>query len=105
MESIVSQYLALVGGWKIVSILVMILLDTLAGIILAIKNKTFVWSKLASFVNSSILMMLGGYLIAGIAVMAEPTIEIALPTVMAAIDAKLLADLVNKLKEFGVKKE
>ena len=102
MENLINQYLALVGGWKVITILVLILVDTLMGIILAVKNKEFAWSKIADFLNTSVLMMFGGYLILGIVGMAEESLRAAVPAAMAVIDAKLLADIVNKFKSFGI---
>jgi len=102
MENAVNQYLELVGGWKVITILGLIILDTLMGISLAIKNKTFAWSRLADFMNTSILMMFGGYLALGIVGMAEDSLKAAVPVSLAVIDAKLIADIVNKLKSFGI---
>jgi hypothetical protein len=102
MESMVNQYLALVGGWKVITILGLIILDTILGIVLAIKNRTFDWSRLSDFLNSSILMMFGGYLVLGIVGLAESSLQAAVPLSMAVIDAKLIADIVNKLKACGL---
>jgi hypothetical protein len=102
MEEIAKQYLALIGGWKVITILVLIVVDTILGIILAIKNKTFQWSRIADFINTSVLMMFGGYLVLGIVGMAEPALQAAVPVSLAVIDAKLLADVINKLKDFGL---
>jgi hypothetical protein len=102
MESIISQYLALIGGWKVLTIFILIVVDTLLGIILAVKAKSFKWSRIADFLNSSVLMMFGGYLVLGIVGMAEESLRVAVPASLALIDAKLLADVVNKLKSFGI---
>lgn len=102
MDTIVIDYLNLVGGWKVFTIIVLIVVDTLLGIILAVKNKKFSWSKIADFLNTSVLMMFGGYLILGIVGMAEFSLRAAVPAAMAVIDAKLIADIINKLKSFGL---
>jgi len=102
MENIINQYLVLVGGWKVVTILVLIVVDTLLGVSLAIKNKEFAWSKIADFLNTSVLMMFGGYLVLGIVGLAEVSLQAAVPAALAVIDAKLIADIINKLKSFGL---
>lgn len=102
MENLANEYFALIGGWKIITILLFIIIDTALGVILAVKNKTFTWSKIADFINTSILMMFGGYLILGIVGMAEESLKLAVPASLAVIDAKLLADIINKLKSFGI---
>jgi hypothetical protein len=102
MESIIIQYLALVGGWKVITILGLITLDTILGIALAIINRAFAWSKIADFMNTSILMMFGGYLVLGIVGLAESSLQAAVPLSLAVIDAKLIADIVNKLKGCGL---
>ena len=105
MNDLVHQYLTLIGGYKLLSILVLIIVDTILGIILAIKNKEFAWSHLADFLNSSVLMMFGGYFLLGIVAMAEPSFQLVVPASMALIDAKLIADIVNKFKVFGLDTE
>lgn len=102
MDNLIWQYLTLVGGWKIATIFVLIIVDTLLGIILAIKTKTFAWSNVADFLNTSVLMMFGGYFLLGIAAMAETSFLVAVPASMALIDAKLIADIVTKFKAFGL---
>jgi hypothetical protein len=102
MENLVNQYLSLIGGWKIVTILALICLDTLLGIILALKNRRFAWTRIADFMDTSVLMMFGGYLVLGIVGMAEAELQAAVPVSLAVIDTKLIADIINKLKDFGI---
>lgn len=102
MNNLINQYLSLIGGWKIVTIIALIGADTLLGIILAVKNKTFAWTKIADFMDTSVLMMFGGYLVLGIVGMAETSLQAAVPVSLAVIDTKLIADVVNKLKDFGL---
>jgi len=102
MDNMIQQYLAIIGGWKILSIAVLIALDTIMGIILAIKNKTFQWSKIASFMNTSVLEMFGGYFLLGIFAMAEPTFQAVVPTTLGIIDVKLVADSVTTFQAFVI---
>jgi hypothetical protein len=102
MENLVCQYFDLIGGWKCVSIISLIVVDTLLGIGLAIKNKTFAWTRIADFLDTSVLMMFGGYLVLGIVGMAEASLQAAVSVSLALVDAKLAADIVNKLKSFGI---
>ena len=102
MDELAKQYFVLVGGWKIVTLLVLIGVDTLLGVALAVRRRTFTWSKIADFMDSSVLMMFGGYLVLGVVGMAEPSLRAAVPVSLAVVDAKLLADVAGKLKEFGI---
>ncbi len=102
MENLVYQYLGLVGGWKLLTIIVLIAADTLLGIGLAVRNRQFAWSKIADFLNTSVLVMFGSYFVLGIAGMAEASLQAAVPVSLALIDVKLIADIVNKLKSIGL---
>jgi hypothetical protein len=102
LENIVNQYLSLVGGWKVLTIFILIVADTLLGVGLAVKNREFAWSKIANFLDTSVLMMFGGYLVLGIVGMAETSLQAAVPVSLALIDTKLIADIVNKLKSIGL---
>jgi hypothetical protein len=102
MENLVNQYLDLIGGWKVVTILVLICADTLLGVFLALKNRSFAWTRIADFMDTSVLMMFGGYLVLGIVGMAETDLRAIVPVSLAVIDAKLAADIVNKLKRCGI---
>lgn len=84
------------------TIFILIVVDTVLGIVLAIKNKTFQWNKIADFINTSVLMMFGGYLVLGIVAMAEVSLQPMVIASMGVIDVKLLADVVNKFKSFGL---
>jgi hypothetical protein len=84
------------------TIFILIVVDTILGIVLAVKNKQFAWSHIADFLNTSVLMMFGGYLVLGIVGLAETSLQAAVPGAMALIDAKLIADIVNKYKSFGI---
>lgn len=97
-----AQYKGLVDGVKLITLFALILLDTLLGVILAVKKREFQWGRLAAFLNSSVLMMAGGYFLVGIFALFEPAYRAAVPLVWLALDAKLVADIVNKLKALGV---
>jgi hypothetical protein len=102
MDPIIKQYLSLIGGAKIISIFVLIILDTILGVFLAVKNKTFKWSRIADFLDTSVLMMFGGYFLLGIFAMAESSFQVVVPVTLGIIDAKLIADIVQKFQAFGI---
>ncbi len=99
---IVNQYLALMGGWKVLSIAALIGLDIILGIVLSAIKKEFAWSKIANFLQTDVLMMFGGWLLVGVFGVIEPQYQLAVVGTAAALDAKLFADCVIKLKGFGV---
>lgn len=99
---IVNQYLALMGGWKVLSVAALIGLDIVLGITGAVIKKEFAWSKIANFLETDVLMMFGGWLLVGVFGVIEPQYQLAVVATAAALDAKLFADCVIKLKGFGV---
>jgi fumarate reductase subunit C len=102
MDTLITQYLALIGGWKVVTIAVLILLDTIMGIIVALKAGTFQWSYFANFLKSSVVVLFGGYFFLGVFVMANPSYQAIMPATMVIIDAKVLADLISKFQDLGI---
>jgi hypothetical protein len=102
MENLVQQYFDLIGGAKIYSILALIAVNIILGIWIAVKNKTFAWNKIANFMGTDVLMMFGGYLILGIVGMAEEVVKPIVIVALVAINTKLLADVLNKIKALGL---
>lgn len=102
--TIIKNYWALVGGWKIISIIALMGVDTIMGIILAIKNTTFKWTYLNSWLDTSVVKLLAGYFLLGAAMMATPELAqlITMSAVMAMIDAQLINDLRLKFQAFGI---
>jgi hypothetical protein len=99
----IDQFLALVNGIKIVTILILIAVDLLLGIIIAIKEGTFQLSKIANFLNTSVLYFLGGYLLLGVAATAEP--QWGAPMLIAAwlaLDGTMVGFILAKLKKLGL---
>lgn len=102
MDVILQQYFNLIGGWKVVSIGVLILVDTILGIILAIKSGTFQWRRVGDFMDTSIVIMFAVYFLVGVVAMAETSYQVIVPSILAIIDGKLLIDIGVKLQKFGV---
>jgi hypothetical protein len=99
----INQYLALIDGVKIVTILILIVVDFILGIIVAIKEKTFQLSKIADFLNTSVLYFLGGYLILGVAAIAEPSIGNEIITgAWILLDATMIGFILAKAKKLGI---
>jgi hypothetical protein len=97
-----SKYIGLVNGYKLITLAILIIADFVLGVIVALKDKTFQFSKLASFLNTSVLGMVGGYFIVGFIALAEPTFTAMVVTSWATIDAALLAMIIAKLKKLGL---
>ena len=94
-----KDFVATVDGGKLTLILVLILVDFLAGIVVALKNKTFAFNKLANFLNTSVLGMVGGYLLLGLAATVDASFRPAIVWVWGIMDAALLAGIWLKLKK------
>jgi hypothetical protein len=102
MDKYIAEFIALVDGPKLLTLAGLITLDTILGIILAIKSKTFEFSKLASFLNTSVLMMAVGYAAVGVFAVIEPAYALAVPATWLLLDASLIAMIVTKLRAMGV---
>ena len=99
----IQQYLNLIDGVKIVTILVLIAVDFVLGVIVAIKQGTFQLSKIAEFLNTSVLYFLGGYLVLGVAAVAEPSIGPQLITgAWLLLDATMIGLILAKAKALGI---
>ena len=97
-----EQFLSLVDGAKGMTFLILFMVDLLAGIIVAFKEGTFAFNKLADFLNTAVLFYLAGYYMIGILVLAEPAWEPVLVASFALIVASLAADTGLKLKKLGL---
>jgi len=105
-----KTFLSLVDSGKILGILFFIVLDWIAGVIVAIKNGTFEFSKIADYLATSVLYLVGGYLVLGaaaaISIGSMPVFQPYLvPLVGAswgALTVALIAMFLSKLKELGI---
>ncbi len=97
----VKAYLALVNGFKLTTIFGLITLDFVLGVVVAIFSQTFQWSKLASFLDTSVLSLVTGYLLVGVFAVIEPQYSASVWATWAIIEAKLVADCINKIKTLG----
>ena len=99
----INQYLALIDGVKIVTILVLIAVDFLMGIIVAIKEKTFQLSRIGNFLNTSVLYFLGGYLVLGVAAIAESSVGNEVITgAWVLLNATIVGFILAKAKKLGM---
>ena len=99
----VKKFLGLVNGIKLITVLILILVDFILGIIVAIKEKTFQLSKLGSFLNTSVLYLVGGYFLIGIVCVAEPNIgEALIVSTWILLDATMIGSILAKAKKLGV---
>ena len=97
-----NNYLSLIDGVKLISLAILIIADFLLGVIVAIKTGTFKLNKIASFLNTSVLEMVGGYFVVGAIALAEPSFTAMVTASWAAIDLTLLAEIVMKCKNLGL---
>ncbi len=98
----IEKFIGLVNGFKLISLLILISVDFILGVIVALKSGTFRLNKLASFLNTSVLGMVGGYFLVGIMAVVEPSFAITVTASWVAIDAALVAMIINKLKALGL---
>ena len=97
-----NQYIALVDGVKLTSLVGLIIADLVLGVLVAIFTKTFKWSQLTDFLYSDVIQLAAGYLVIGAVAVFESSLVFMVPAAWLLIDAKLIADIVIKLKVLGV---
>jgi len=102
MDNFIASYVSLVNGIKLSTLVVLIGIDTILGVVDAIVEKKFDWHKIASFVDTSVFTLGGGYLLVGVFATVQSGFSYAVPATWAIINAKLIADIVTKLKKLGV---
>ncbi len=110
MNEYIAQWLTLIGGFKVLAVTILIFLDFVMGVVLAIAAKQFDWHKLASFLDTGVIKILGGYLAVGavaeICSVAFPSFYTVFSGSMVAtwaiIVLKVISDVITKLQSFGV---
>jgi hypothetical protein len=99
----VKNFIALVDGLKLITILALIVIDLIMGILVAVKEGTFQLSKLGNFLNTSVLYYLGGYFALGAAATFEPSFGTVLVTgAWLALDATMVGYILAKAKKLGL---
>jgi hypothetical protein len=99
----IKKFLALVNGVKLITILILVIVDFVLGVVVAIKEGTFKLSKLADFLNTTVLYLLGGYFLIGIVGVAEPAIgEPLVISTWILLDATMVGSILAKAKKLGV---
>jgi len=98
----IEQYKLLVNGFKLITMFGMIAVDFILGIVMALYQKKFNWTCITDFLNTSVLGLVAGYYLVGVFALFEPTYSLAVPATWLIIEAKLVNDIVIKLKELGV---
>lgn len=83
--------------WAFVTVLVLIMLDTLLGIILAFSRSEFDPRKLPQFLRTNILPFAGALMLLAIGAMSLDVIKALYFASVAAATAKFLAELKDKL--------
>ena len=97
-----AQYIALVDGFKLVTLAILILVDLLLGVIVAIKEGLFKIDKLAQFLNTSVLAYVGGYLLVGLVAVVHTEFSPAVLGAWVILDSTLLAGIWVKLGKLGL---
>lgn len=103
MENFIAQFLALVDGIKLTTILILIVIDLIMGVIVGIKQGKFQLSKVGNFLNTSVLYFLGGYLLLGIVAVAEPAVDTVIVTsAWGLLDLTMIGLILAKAKKLGI---
>ncbi len=103
MDNYIANFVAMVDGGKLLTILILIAIDFVLGVIVAIKEGNFQLSKVGNFLNTSVLYFLGGYLLLGAAATIEPQLGGTMITgAWVLLDATMVGFILAKAKKLGV---
>ncbi len=80
----------------LLTVLGLVLADTIFGVLNAIKNKVFAWSKLAQFMETSFVPYVGGLLVLALFSGVNAELSALFFTIAATITVKFLADITAK---------
>lgn len=84
------------------AVLVLILVDTVLGILVSIKKGKFAFRKLSQFLATNVLSYVGGLLILALGASISSQLAAIFYAAAAATSVKFLADIKDKVKEvFG----
>jgi hypothetical protein len=95
-------YLAILDTRILITIGALILADFVLGVLVAIKNKVFEFSRLADFINTDVLFYMGGYFVVGFLAMLMPDFAAIVLGAAALIVVSLTAMVLTKLKALGL---
>lgn len=99
----INQFIALVNGVKLTTVIALVIIDFILGILVALKEGTFQLSKIANFLNTSVLYYIGGYFLLGMAATCEPGFGAPLVTgAWVLLDATMVGSILGKLKKLGI---
>lgn len=96
-----SEFVNIVDGFKLFTLVGLILADFLLGVAVAIKKGNFRFQNLADFVSKTTAPLFIGYYALGIAATAESSLKPVVYTVFAFIVASLVAMVLGHVKELG----
>ena len=82
--------------------LALICLDTLLGWLSAVIKKTWEWRKVGQFLETSVLPYIGGLMALAVLALIRPDIVTVYYASTAAVDIKLVADIIDKVTALGV---
>jgi Bacteriophage holin family len=97
-----EDYVALVDGFKLLTLAILVVADFILGVIVALKAGTFHFNKLAQFLNTTVLALVGGYFVVGFVALVEPSLKYVVVTCWGILSVALLGGITGKLGALGV---
>jgi CHASE2 domain-containing sensor protein len=85
--------------WPILTVIGVVLVDTILGVIISIKDKNFDWNKLGDWLGK-IGIQVSGLVVLGIICIFQKAVWIAFAPALATYTAVLVASIISKIKSF-----
>lgn len=106
MLTFLTSYLGVYMASKVIgtlgTVLGLVLADFIFGVLLALKNGEFAWSKLSQFVQTSLVPYVGGLLVLALFAGSNTELSALFFTIAATITVKFIADVGTKVSQlFG----
>jgi phage-related holin len=102
VESLWTDFVALVDGAKVTILMVLIGANFVTGIAVSIKTKTFRLKQLADFLVSRVIPYVLGYMAVGMVGLVDQAWVPAITITWGVIIATLLGAIAQNLKELGI---
>lgn len=81
----------------LLTVLAIVMLDTVLGILVSLKQGQFDWRELPRFLQTALLPYIGGLLILALVSMVSPEILVIFYSAVAATTAKFLVEIKDKV--------
>ena len=99
-----QAWIAMVDGWKILTIAVLLLVNLGLGVALGVlgKSEPFTIAKVADFLRNRVLMYVVPYYAVGVLALIDESLGFTVPTAFGILVSFFSAKILTQLSQFGL---